>query len=150
MEQQQTESLFELQIDPAISRYLSETARWTKFLSIVGFIGCALIMLIAVFMGAFWSSFMGLTGTDGPAFAMGGTVLMVVYVLIALLYFFPCLYLFRFSSRMQVALVNNDQVALTTAFQNLKSCFKFIGILTIIVLAFWILALLIQLLAVAR
>lgn len=147
MEQQN--DLFELQVDPAISRYLSETARWTKFLSIVGFVSCGIIAILALFMGAFWNSLMGMSGASGAAATMGRTVIMVLYGLLAVLYFFPCLYLFRFSSRMQVALQNNDQAALTSSFQSLKSCFKFIGILTIIVLAFWVLGLAFQMLAFA-
>ncbi len=81
---------------------------------------------------------------DPSAAAMstvGGAFLSIVYVLVALLYFFPCLYLFRFSTRMQTSIRSNDQRLLNSSFSNLKSCFKFMGILTIVVLACYFLAL---------
>ena len=70
-----------------------------------------------------------------------GTIMAVFYILFALVYFFPCLYLFRFGSQMQLALRNNDQQMLTSSFKYLKSWFRFVGILTIVVLSCWVLAL---------
>ena len=43
--------------------------------------------------------------------------------------FFPAYYLFNFSSKMRRALRNNDQLVLTDSLKNLKSYFKFYGIL---------------------
>jgi hypothetical protein len=37
---------------------------------------------------------------------------------------------------MRAALNGNDQQALNTSFQNLKACFRYIGIITIIALVF--------------
>jgi hypothetical protein len=137
--EQNTSNLFELQVDHQSNAYLRETAKWAKFLSIIGFIGCALIILVGIFAGSVMATTMG---ELGGGFGSGmGVVMAVVYILFALLAFFPYLYLYRFANQMQVALRNNDQAALTTSFGNLKSCFKFVGILTIIVLAFYALAL---------
>jgi len=61
-----------------------------------------------------------------------GAFVSVFYILMALLYFFPCLYLFNFASKMQIALRNNDQDHLNESFKNLKSTFRFVGILTIV------------------
>lgn len=134
--EQNTSNLFELRLDQQASGYLSETAKWGKFLAIVGFIMCALIVLIGIFAGSIMSSAFGELG-GGAGFGGMGVGMAVVYILFALLYFFPCLYLYRFAVRAQVALRNNDQQSLNIAFMNLKSCFKFVGILTIIVLALY-------------
>jgi hypothetical protein len=137
--EQNTSNLFELHIDHQSGAYLRETAKWGKFLAIVGFIMCALVVLIGIFAGSIMAAAFG---QMGGAYSTGmGAGAAIVYILIALLYFFPCLYLYRFATRMQVALQNNDQSNLSAAFMNLKSCFKFLGILTIIVLAFYALAL---------
>lgn len=137
--EQNTSNLFELQIDHQSNAYLRETAKWAKFLAIVGFIGCALIILVGIFAGSVMATTFG---ELGGGFGGGmGVVMAVIYILLALLAFFPYLYLYRFANQMQVALRNNDQAALSTSFGNLKSCFKFVGILTIIVLAFYALAL---------
>ncbi len=58
-------------------------------------------------------------------------------IVIALLYFFPLLFTLRFANKMRTALSTNDQQALNTSFQNLKICFRYIGILTIIGLVFF-------------
>jgi hypothetical protein len=66
----------------------------------------------------------------------------VVYSGLAVLNFFPCLYLYNFAARMQVALRNNDQDQLNRSFKNMRSFYRFVGVLMIVCLCFWTLALL--------
>jgi hypothetical protein len=137
------ENLFELQIDQQSISYLGETARWARFLSIVGFVLCGVMIVFALFAGSILASLSRLGSTDTSltgAMGMGGAALSLVYIVIALLYFFPCLYLFNFAAKMQAALRNNDQTTLNNSLGNLKSCFKFVGILTIVFLSFYLLA----------
>jgi len=139
MEQNTGSNLFELQVDHLATAYLGETARWAKFLAIVGFVFCGLLALVALFAGTIFSTAMSAFGGGGVSF-MGGAALTIIYLLLALLYFFPCLYLFKFASKMQVALRNNDQQQLGESFRNLKSCYRYLGILMIIILGFYALA----------
>jgi Family of unknown function (DUF5362) len=125
-------SLFELQIDQPVTSYLSETAKWGKFLAIIGFIGCGLFLLVGIFAGSFMASLNSLEGVG-----MSSSIMMALYIGLALLYFFPCLYLFNFATKMQKAIRSNDQIQLTESFKNLKSCYKFMGILMIIILALY-------------
>ena len=129
-------NLFDLQIDQQSHSYLSETARWGKFLSVIGFIFCGLFAIIAIFAGSYINSSIS-TQSFGRSSALGGSVVTVIYILIALLWFFPCLYLFHFANKMKLALGGNDQEMLNTSLKNLKACFKFMGIITIIVLSFY-------------
>ncbi|OQP60659.1 hypothetical protein A3860_32170 [Niastella vici] len=135
------DNLFELQVDHLSISYLGETARWAKFLSIVGFVASGVLIILALFAGNIFSSFSRLGNSDvlSSSVGFGGTLFSVIWIVIALLYFFPCLYLFNFSNKMQSALRNNDQTNLNAAFNNLKSCFKFVGILTIVFLSFYLL-----------
>jgi hypothetical protein len=57
--------------------------------------------------------------------------------MIALLVFFPSLYLFNFASKMKRAFQGNDQQVLTASLKNLKSFFKFYGIFTVVILSFY-------------
>ncbi|HYE53338.1 MAG TPA: DUF5362 family protein [Chitinophagaceae bacterium] len=132
--EQNTSNLFELHVDQQSNAYLHETARWAKFLAIVGFIACAFIVLAGIFAGSIMSS-MG----DGFGMAGLGVGAAIMYILIALLWFFPCLFLYRFAVRTQVALRNNEQQNLTAGLANLKSYFKFVGILTIIFISIYLL-----------
>ena len=74
-----------------------------------------------------------------PANLMGGmgVVIAIVYILIALLYFFPAYYLLQFSSNMKTALLNYDNSTLEKAFSYLNSHYKFIGVVTIVILSFY-------------
>ena len=87
-------------------------------------------------------------GNANPFFA-AGPYLLIFYILFAVLYFFPCLYLLRFSNKMKLALVADDQEMLTDSFRNLKALFRYVGILTLIILAFYALAIVFSLIAAA-
>ena len=133
-------NFFELQIDQQNTSYLSEIARWGKFLSIMGFIGiglCAIGFTIVLLTGNATSS----ASFGGTSYDMGNnmqkTILPIIMIILFLIYFFPTLYLYRFSTQMQTALRNNDQGNLNSSFGNLKSCFKFVGILTIVILCLY-------------
>ena len=151
MEENQTQ-LFSLTIDPLIKSHLSETARWGKFLAILGFILCALIVIVGIFFGTFLGSLMG--RTENPYGSVGysssfGAVAAVAYIFFAVVYFFPCLFLFRFSTKMKTALNANEQTDLTLAFQNLKSLFRYVGIITVILLGIYLIIFLIAILGAA-
>ena len=131
------QSLFSLNIDPVTKAHLSETARWARFLAILGFV--SLVLMILVIIGAL--VFMGGQNSEMQMFPGMGVAMAVYYVIIAAIWFIPLLYLFRFAGAMRVALHGNDQQALNTSFLNLKSCFKFVGIITIILLILSVLGL---------
>ena len=76
-------------------------------------------------------------------------MITIVYLAIAVLLFFPCLYLNKFSVKMKTALNSINQEDFEDSFKNLKSLFKFYGILSIILLSFYALVFLIVMLTVA-
>lgn len=138
MEQNITPDNFGLQVDNSNIPYLSEAAKWGKFLGIAGFILCGLLVLFGIFAGSIFSSLSEFSDAGLNTMGAAGSVfLAIVIILFALLYFFPSLYLFNFASKMQTAIRNNDQVYLNAAFKNLKSCLKFWGILFIIMLCIY-------------
>lgn len=124
----------QLSVTPTASGYLSETGKWAKFLAIVGFCFIGLIVLIGLFAGTAMSAF------GGDALPFPGFVFGLFYVLIGAIYFFPLYYLIRFATQVRTALVQRNTQLLETAFENLKSHYKFIGILMVIVLALYLLA----------
>jgi len=141
MEQEQNPSLFGLNIDASSKSFLAETARWGKFLAIIGFIFCGIIIIAGIIVASNTSEIskaFNRYGDESP-FKSLGMALAVIYILGALIYFFPCLFLLRFSNHMKTALATDDQVNLNTSFRNLKSLFKFVGICTIIFISFYIL-----------
>ena len=134
-----------LSFHPELKNHLLETAKWAKFLSIVGFIFVGLIVILAFGMGTIMSNAFDNLPENNPAAAMFqggmGVGITILYLLFALLYFFPTLYLYQFSSRIKLALYNEQEIDFTFAFSRLKSFFKFWGILFIIILGFYALGL---------
>jgi amino acid transporter len=123
-----------LHIDSNSHGFLREVAKWAYFLSIMGYIAIALLVVVAIFAGTIFSS-MGSMG--GGMSMLPGTFITVLYLLFAVLYFFPVYYLNKFASNMKSALAHNNNEALTTSFEYLKSHYKFIGILTIVMLSIY-------------
>jgi preprotein translocase subunit SecG len=154
MEQNQDSSLFGMNVDQAGRSHLGEAARWAKLLAIAGFIMCGFIVLMAIFFGSFMGGFMNRYGGSNPYNDISardgvGAVVAIYYIVIAVLWFIPCLFLYRFSTKMKMALASNDQEVLNGSFQNLKATFRYLGIITIILLAFMVLGLLVIILGVA-
>ena len=137
---QQNQNLFELQLDQPSTAYLGEAAKWAKFLAIMGFIFCAFMVVAALFAGSMMSAMMSSAGS-GFGSMYGSGVITVIYLFGAALYFFPCLFLFRFATQMQDAIRNHEQSKLQGSLKNLKSCFRFLGILTIVIIAIYVLIL---------
>jgi uncharacterized membrane protein len=73
----------------------------------------------------------GQFGTRGRGGVLGATT-AAVYIIMAIFWFFPLLFLIRFANNMQHALASNEQERLNKSFQNLKVCFRYLGIITII------------------
>ena len=122
-----------LVIDWRSKEFLKETAKWTKFLAILGFVGIGLMVLGSLVMLFAPSSLM----SNGD-FPFGGKIfIMLLYLAFAVLYYFPISYLYQFSENTKKAIENNDNNAIRDAFEFLKSHYKFMGILTIILLAFY-------------
>jgi hypothetical protein len=140
-------SLFELSIDHESVGYLTETARWSKFLAIVGFVTCGLIAIFSFFAGSFLANSPVLAAYPAAEVqtmsTIGGAFLTVLYLIIAVVYFFPCLYLYRYSVRMKEALNTNDQVKLNQSLKNQKMLFRYVGIVTIIAVSLEAMALII-------
>lgn len=148
---EQNTSLFEFGIDDMSRIHLAETAKWAKFLSIVGFVMCGLIVLLSFFVGTFFSASMEQTERYQyeSKFAGLGILMTIFYLAIGVLYFFPCLFLFRFANQMTAALNTNEQLTLNKSFQNLKRMFRYMGILTIIIISLYIFAIIFGILGAA-
>ena len=125
----------DLVVNDATQVNLISSAKWGKFLSIVGFIGCVLMLLAGIYMATIMPS-LGVYAYASESARIAG----FVYIITSIILFFPCLYLNKFSNKIREAIRSTSQESLDTAFLNLKSMFKFYGIVTIIFLLIFALA----------
>ncbi|MEO8567889.1 MAG: DUF5362 family protein [Ginsengibacter sp.] len=128
---------YELQVSPTVLSYLAESARWGKFLAIMGFILCCFMVLIAFFIPAVFTE-LPPYNTMSSSFSSGMKVGMtIVYLFLAIMMFFPCFYLYKFSVKMQSAVKTVNQENFDESLMSLKSMFKFYGVFTIIILSLY-------------
>lgn len=130
---------FELQLNNTAKDFLKETAKWAYFLSILGFIGVGFVVLAAIFAGLIFASFSPFNHSFGGFGMMGGAFVSFIYIVIAAIYFFPIYYLNRFASKANLAIKDDNSELLATSFKYLKSHFKYIGIMALIILCLYLL-----------
>jgi uncharacterized membrane protein YjgN (DUF898 family) len=142
-----------IEIDQESLGYLDTTRKWTMFFAILGFIGLGVMLILCLVAGSFMSLFSskmaGMSGMEGmegmeTAKAVGGFASIFVFIILlifAVIYFFPLLYLLRFSKHTKNAVTNLDANEMRLGFKNLKAYWKYIGILIIVTLSFCLLGL---------
>jgi hypothetical protein len=130
--------------------YLDTTRKWTMFFAILGFIGVGIMMIFGLvfglFMSAFSSKLPGIEGVEGmenagTAGGIAGIAILVIMVIFAIVYFFPLLFLVRFSKHTANAVAKLDANELQTGLKNLKNYWKYIGILFIVFLSTYLVVL---------
>jgi hypothetical protein len=126
-----------IEIEQDSLNYLNTTRKWTMFLAILGFIFLGLMVIFGLFAGVFLSAF---KTADIPA-GFPEWLVFVLILVFGVLYFFPILFLFRFSKHTSNAVHSLDKEELKKAFKNLKSYYVYIGIFTIVILALYFVAL---------
>jgi hypothetical protein len=122
--------------------YLYDMSRWARFLSVVGFVISAFLTLGSFGIGAAVNANPGILNQLGPLAGIGATGVTIFYLLLALFFFYPSLLLFRFSTKGKLGILFGDQENLNDAISNVKSLFKFWGVITIVLIASYFLLLL--------
>jgi hypothetical protein len=130
-----------IELEEATLRDIDTTRKWSMFIAILGFIAIGLVIIIGLIAGVFLSAF-----NSGDA-QLGSAEMILIFVLLLLMmaiYFFPLLYLYRFSKHAGNAVRTMDKDLMAEAFRYLRKYYVFIGILTIVVLAFYVIALIVS------
>ncbi|MDD4976469.1 MAG: DUF5362 family protein [Bacteriovorax sp.] len=126
-----------IELTSEIKEYLLETSKWSKFMAIAGFVGLGILAVLGFLM------LIGLSVFDN--FYQGAPIggMGLIYIVMAVVYYFPNSYLYRFATMIKQGLQSEDEMSLTNGFLNLKKVFKFMGVLTIVILSIYALILLI-------
>lgn len=123
-------------INHQMQESLSNAAQWGNILAIIGFVLLGLGAVVGLAAIASIATF-GAMGEDFPG--MEGMTIMIwvaigLYIVFLVVYIFPLLYLKRFSAQMKAAIAGEGSQSLADSFENLGKLFKFLGILTLIVI----------------
>jgi len=124
MDMEQNQSA-EAKVTNQMISYLRSTKPWTKFLSVLGFIMVAFSVLIGLVFMIGRNLFPQLNGA--PTFIVG-----IMYMLFSLIYLFPSIYLFKYSSSISRFLNTGREIDMESALSHQKSFWKFVGIVSLI------------------
>lgn len=124
-----------LLINNATYPYLRMAATWGKILAIIGFVLTGFGALIGlVIMANIWD----LAETDIMPVGVIWALPVFYYVILGF-YIVPLLYLNRFATHLKLALQAESQQEIDRSFKNLGKLFKFLGILTIVIIGLYFL-----------
>lgn len=143
-ENKQEPSIFQLGIDETSKAYLLESSRWGRFLAILSFIGLGLLIIVGIVTGMVMSQ-----TTAGTVTAISGPVFTFLYLLIAAIYFYPVWGLYKFSKLIKSSLNTSNQEQFNEALRYQKNVFKFMGIVAIISLVLYGIALIFMIIGAA-
>ncbi len=128
-----------IEIEQSTLKQLNTTRKWAMFLAIIGFIFLGIMIVVGLIAGTFLKAF----GSGDNSFGISDSLMFIPVILLGLIYFFPVLFLFRFSKYISRAIQNLDKLQFHKAIKNLKFYFAYIGILIIIVLSIYIVILIV-------
>jgi hypothetical protein len=123
--------------------YLLKVAKWGKFLAILGFIVSGLLIVGGIAMSFILSKVSGSDELVPLNLPFSTVFLSIIYIIVAGIYLIPVIFLNTFSNNAIKAVNLSSTEKMTTALQNLKNLFVFIGVSTIILLALYTLTLIV-------
>jgi hypothetical protein len=128
-----------IEIEKETLTHLNSSRKWAMFLAIIGFIFLGLIIIIGLIAGTFLTAF----NSGEKGLGIPESLMFVPVLLLAVILFFPVLFLFRFSKHTSHAIQTLDKLELHKAIKNLKYYFAYIGILIIIIFSLYIVVLIV-------
>lgn len=132
----QITDVHELNINSLSFSSLTETRKWALFFAILGIIGIALMLILAVAMMVILPSMNNGLNTPMPTSIFGA-----VYLIFAAIYIMPIVYLLQFSSKIKTALATRNSETLGLAMKSLMLHFRTVGIITIVIISLYLLIL---------
>jgi magnesium-transporting ATPase (P-type) len=123
-----------IEIEEDTLNHLDTTRKWAMFVAIIGFIFLGLIIIIGLLAGTFLTAF----NSGEKALGIPDSLMFIPILILAVIYLFPVLFLFRFSKHSSHAIQTFNKLELHKAIKNLKFYFVYIGVLIIIVLSIYI------------
>ncbi|HEX4959264.1 MAG TPA: DUF5362 family protein [Thermoanaerobaculia bacterium] len=128
-----------LAVTAATIEHLRRTKPWVRFLSVMCFIGSALLVVFGLLLAVMGSALPAMFG--GSSNPIGGLSLGIVYLLLALLYIFPGLYLWRYANAIDSLVRYPQSLTLEEAMKHQTAFWRFVGILSAVMLVIYAVAL---------
>lgn len=133
----QIDNIFDVHLDADARASLKKAAFYAKIVAILGFVGIVIGILSFFLTNRANTMAMGGMGGFGALGAFALVAMLIVYAILGAIYFF----LLRFANNTPASLDSMNQTGFNQGINALRTYFKIIGIIVIIVLALFALAL---------
>lgn len=133
------------QITAEVVRQLSGTRPWVRFISIMVFIGAGFMVLAGLGMlvfgviGGAAMSKVGAGSSEGAMVAGIPVLMAVIYLVLAVIYIFPGVKLWKYASRIAELEASGSAESLAAALGEQRTFWKFVGIVAIIMISLYLL-----------
>ncbi|MGB0993224.1 MAG: DUF5362 family protein [Akkermansiaceae bacterium] len=115
---------------------LARTRGWVRFLSVLGFVGAVLLLLMGIF-AIIGTGAVASAGGQGAAYQTGYMIGMgIYYVVMAFAYIYPSIKLWQYAGAISRLQASQSEMDLETALDKQRSFWKFAGIMTILLILF--------------
>lgn len=122
----------DIKLTPQMLDTMRETRRWTRVLSVFGFVITGVALLVIAVQTFFMRNLVGVA----PEYL----VMLVALPVLILVYFFPALLLYKYASSITPLLKLGDAAALDASLARQKSFWKYVGIMVVVVIGFYVIA----------
>jgi hypothetical protein len=126
-----------IEIGQETLKHLNKLRKWTMFLSVSGFIFFGLIISLGLITGTFLTAFSHSDKISGIPDAL----ILAFFIGLALINFFPVIFLFRFSKHTSKALSTLDRMEMHIAIKYLKRFFIYLGAILIAIISLYLVSL---------
>ena len=121
MEPNQEQSLFDSNMDHVTQEHLQSVAKWTRFISITGFVVLGLMLVFLLVAGSQLASTLSALPGFG-ALDMAGAVFAIV-IIVMLIFGLWIFFLFKASNSLTNGMQNRDAAMLADGFRAMKTYF---------------------------
>lgn len=123
-------------ISSGVLQQLAGTKPWVRLVSVMMFIGAALLLVLALVMGMMGGVIA--SAAKNPGFSGGmGVGIAIVYGVMALFYIYPAIKLWKYASCIEILLNSAASFDLEMALSQQRSFWKFVGVITLVILALY-------------
>ena len=122
-----------LQITPEGRYFLISTSKWANFIAIIGFVMLGIMVVISIstfVLTPVMGEFQDFQAIPFPLYFFG-----MIYLVYAVIGFFPYYFLYTFAKKVRKGLETGDQSIFDTGLLNLRRLALFVGVLMIIALS---------------
>jgi hypothetical protein len=117
--------------------YLRAASPWLRFIGIVGFVSLGLMAVYFIAISILINSAINSAAESIPGFGvLGSSFVLVMLLIMEGILFFPTFFIFQFGRKLRAYLHSGENSDLEQAFKHNKSLWTFLGVLSIISLAF--------------